>query len=142
MSRILLISVKPEFANKIVNGEKTIELRKSCPKVSPNDIVIIYSTVPIKAVIGICRVEEVLKMNPSSMWRNHRLKLGIEKKRYMAYFESNDTAIGIVLKSACQLETKIQLSAIKKLFPKFSPPQTFRYYSKTEIFRTFLRGFA
>jgi predicted transcriptional regulator len=141
MSKTLLISVKPEFANKIVTGEKTIELRKACPNVTKNDIVIIYSTLPVKAVIGICRVEEVIKLKPSTMWRNHREKLGIERKRYMAYYEETETAIGIVLKSACRLDNKIDLADIKKIFPKFSPPQTFRYYPKADIFRTFLKGF-
>ena len=29
---LLIISVKPEYAEKILNGEKTIELRKCAPK--------------------------------------------------------------------------------------------------------------
>lgn len=142
MSKVLLISVKPEYADKIVAGEKTIELRKACPNVAKDDIVIIYSTVPVKAVIGICRVEEIIKLKPSVMWRNHKEKLGIDRKPYMAYYEDMETAVGIVLKSACRLDSKIELSSIKRLFPKFSPPQTFRYYPKNDIFRTFLKGLA
>lgn len=139
MSKFLLISVKPEFADKIIAGEKTIELRKACPNVSTDDIVIIYSTVPVKAVIGICRVDEVIKMKPEAMWKFHKEKLGIEKKRYSSYYKETETAVGIVLKSACRLEKKIELSSIKKLFPTFSPPQTFRYYAKSAILRTFLQ---
>ena len=44
---ILLISVKPEFAEKILRGEKTIELRKSAPKkVDIEDYILIYVTSP------------------------------------------------------------------------------------------------
>jgi predicted transcriptional regulator len=142
MSRILLISVKPEFAEKIIAGEKTIELRKACPKAKKDDIVIIYATVPVKAVIGICRVEDIISLAPSTMWRYHNEKLGIDRKRYLAYYEYTDRAVGIVLKSACRLNTSIELSAIKKMFPKFSPPQTFRYYSKIEILRIYTNRFA
>lgn len=28
----ILISIRPEWVEKILNGEKTIEIRKSCPK--------------------------------------------------------------------------------------------------------------
>lgn len=142
MSKVLLISVKPEFAEKIVNGEKSIELRKCSPKVSKNDMVIIYSTDPVMAVVGICKVEEIIKMNPTMMWNGHKEKLGIDKKRFMAYYEDSKNAIGIVLKAACRLDQQIQLRVIKKIFPKFSPPQTFRYYAKSDIFKTYLTRIA
>ena len=48
VENILLISVKPEFAKKIINGEKTIELRKSTPKrVNKDNYILIYVTSPI-----------------------------------------------------------------------------------------------
>jgi predicted transcriptional regulator len=48
----LLVSVRPEFASKIANGEKTVELRRRFPR----DMVIgarvlIYSSRPVAAII-------------------------------------------------------------------------------------------
>ena len=37
--RALFISIKPEFVEKIFNGTKTIELRKSVPRVKKNDLI-------------------------------------------------------------------------------------------------------
>ena len=42
--KAVLISIRPEWCEKIVNGEKTIEVRKSRPKLTPPFKVYIYCT--------------------------------------------------------------------------------------------------
>ena len=44
MSKAILISIKPEFVEKILNGEKTIEIRKTMPKYDLPCKVYIYCT--------------------------------------------------------------------------------------------------
>ena len=34
MSKSVLISIRPKWAEKVANGEKTIEVRKTCPKLA------------------------------------------------------------------------------------------------------------
>lgn len=133
MSKILLISVKPEFAERIFNGTKQIELRKSSPNVSSGDIVIVYSTLPEKAVIGTCVIKEVIKRSPTQLWKMHSDQLGIDKKRYFEYYKDSNIAVGIVLTSIEKFSNKISLDSIKKHFPKFSPPQTFKYLTKWQV---------
>ncbi len=137
MSKVMLISIKPEFAEKIFNGEKSIELRKATPSVDPGDIIIVYCTLPVKAVIGYCRVESILKMAPEQLWQEYRNRLGIDEKRYQEYYKNVDMAIGISLKEICRLDDDISLDVIKKEFPRFSPPQTFRYYDN-QIFEKYI----
>jgi predicted transcriptional regulator len=49
MSKAVLISIQPKWAAKIANGEKTIEVRKSCPKLETPFKVYIYETMtPLK----------------------------------------------------------------------------------------------
>jgi predicted transcriptional regulator len=133
MSKILLISVRPEFAEKILNGTKTIELRKSSPNVSVGDLVIIYSTLPEKAIVGTCVVKEIIKKAPLQLWRIHSSKMGIDRKRYFEYFKDTNLAIGIVLTSIDKLDKKLSLDSVRKAIPKFSPPQTFRYLNRSQI---------
>ena len=43
---LLLISIKPQYARKIFDGKKTIELRKSSPKrAGENSFMLIYVTI-------------------------------------------------------------------------------------------------
>lgn len=133
MSRILLISVRPEFAEKILNGTKTIELRKSSPNVNVGDLVIIYSTIPERAIVGTCVVKDIMKRSPRQLWRGYSSKMGIDKKRYFAYFKDSNVAIGIVLTGIDKLDKKLSLDLVRKAIPKFSPPQTFGYLDRSQI---------
>lgn len=139
MAKALLLSIKPEFAEKIFSGRKTIELRKSAPKVKKGDLIIIYSTNPVKAVIGICKVSDIIRLSPKKMWQSYKLQLGIDKKRFDAYYEKYEMAIGIKLTSICLLQSEIKLHKIKKAIPHFQPPQTFRYFDKPDVFKTYLK---
>lgn len=46
MSKAILISIRPKWAEKIVNGEKTIEVRKTRPKLETPFKCYIYCTMP------------------------------------------------------------------------------------------------
>ena len=46
MSKAVLISIRPKWCEKIVNGEKTIEVRKTRPKLETPFKVYIYCTLP------------------------------------------------------------------------------------------------
>lgn len=140
MGRTLIVSIKPEFAEKIFNGTKTIELRKSTPSVSPGDMVVVYCTDPVKAVLGVCKVKEVIKLEPSLMWKKHNRSLGIDQKRYNQYFQNSNIAVGIKLTSICKLEQSLSLKFVKKLFPLFQPPQTFRYYKTNDLLKLYLKN--
>jgi predicted transcriptional regulator len=55
MMKAILLSIKPEWAEKIYNGEKTIEWRKSRPRIDRNNChtrVYIYETAPVKRITG------------------------------------------------------------------------------------------
>lgn len=46
MSKAVLISIRPKWCEKIINGEKTIEVRKTRPKLETPFKVYIYCTLP------------------------------------------------------------------------------------------------
>ncbi|MCW3072010.1 MAG: hypothetical protein JWQ09_6061 [Segetibacter sp.] len=129
----MFISVKPEFVEKIFNGSKTIELRKSAPNIKKDDVIIIYSTSPVMAVIGTCRVKEIISLKPTNLWNVYSHKFGIERKRYFEYYEGKEIAIGIVLKDVKKINTQIPLSKLRAKFKNFHPPQTFRYFDKKQF---------
>lgn len=60
--KYLFIAVKPEYANKLISGQKDIELRKMRPHIQPGDYVIIYASAPVKAVIGFGKVKKSLNV--------------------------------------------------------------------------------
>ncbi|MFV0267370.1 MAG: ASCH domain-containing protein [Draconibacterium sp.] len=127
MRKFLFISIKPEFANKILLKKKRIELRKNKPNARIGDYVLIYSTQPRKSVIGFAKIKNIIDCAPNEMWENNAEYLGIDKKRFFDYYNGHKKAIGIELTDVCRLKVSIPLQEIKNVYPKFSPPQTYKY---------------
>jgi predicted transcriptional regulator len=137
MSKFLFISIKPEYANKIISKQKTIELRKNRPNVKKGDYVLIYATVPVKAVIGFGKIKNIIETSPDNMWKENSDKLGIKKEAFDKYYTDTNRAIGIEISSICKFEFGFLLTKIKELHPSFSPPQTYRYISNFQALRTY-----
>ena len=128
-SNLLLVSIKPQFAESIFRGEKTIELRKSAPKRAGKDsYMLIYVTAPIKKVWGICRIENIIKETPKQLWKKHGQKTGITKSEFNDYYKENKKAFGIEITDVKNFfENSIDLENLRNYFPGFSPPQTYGY---------------
>jgi len=126
--KYLLIAVKPEFANKIVENEKTIELRKTKPNVKAGDFLIIYSSSPVKAIIGFGLIKQVIVTTPTQMWENYSLEVGIDKERFVEYYKDKERSIGIEIENM-KLVNPISLKDIRILESNFHPPQIYRYIS-------------
>lgn len=135
MEKALFISIKPEFVEKIFNGSKTIELRKSAPNVKKDDTIIIYSSSPVMSVIGLCKVKEIIALSPNKLWNQYSRDLGIDKKRYFEYYDGKEIAVGIFLKDIKKIKKEISLSTLRAKFNKFHPPQTFMYFDKAAFSR-------
>ena len=59
----VLLSIKPEFAEKIFNGTKKYEFRKSIFKNKDVDTVVVYASSPWQYVIGEFHIDKILNDN-------------------------------------------------------------------------------
>ena len=63
----VLLSIKPEFVDKIIKGEKKYEYRKRVFKENV-DTVVIYSTKPVGKVIGEFEIQDIINDSPICIW--------------------------------------------------------------------------
>ena len=94
----ILLPIKPEYANKIVNQTKLYEYRKNLCKKNV-DKIIIYSTSPVKRVIAEVEVKSILSNTPDKLWNETKQYSGISKNKYMKYFENKSIAYAYELGS-------------------------------------------
>ena len=131
-NKILLLSIKPKYATKIFEGEKTIELRRIPPKVSPGDLVVVYVSSPIKAIWGIFHVVGLESGDPVAFWEKWHPVAGVTEDEYGSYFEGADEAHGIILEKPKVLPSPVHLEDLRRFFPGFHPPQLYRYLSDSD----------
>jgi len=127
---MLLLSIRPQYANIIFKGKKTIELRRTCPNVKKGDIVLIYVSSPVKAISGGFKIEKIISAHPKKLWSEVKRKVGITKEDYNTYFEGTTIGYGIVFKDVWELDKPIELSIIKEQWPEFHPPQSYCFFKK------------
>lgn len=135
-SQILLISVKPKFAVKIMSGEKTVELRKSAPiNIKKGNVILLYVTSPVKELWGFCQIECIIKDNPTDLWKKVKKTAGISEKEFFEYFKNYENGYGLVMKNIQNIEP-IELENLKLSINGFYPPQTYCYIDKKDLIKS------
>lgn len=122
----ILISVHPRFVDRMVRGEKTIELRRRRLRLSPGTRAWIYSTLPRGAVEALGIVREVVQGTPQEIWNGHAKECGVSKAEFDAYFKGAPQAFAVVFKEIGQLPSALNLSSIRERVGVFHPPQFFK----------------
>ncbi|MDG6880971.1 50S ribosomal protein L22/uncharacterised domain fusion protein [Phocoenobacter uteri] len=84
----VLLSIKPEFVEKIISGEKKFEFRKSLPKREGINSVVVYATMPVGKVVGEFRIKQTLSLEPESLWDKTKELSGISKCFFDQYFSN------------------------------------------------------
>lgn len=91
----VLLSIKPEFVEKIFAGTKKYEFRKSLFKKSEVKYVVIYASAPIKRVVGEFEIDDILSDDVDVVWDRTQKYSGISKAFYQSYFHNRKTANAI-----------------------------------------------
>jgi type I restriction enzyme S subunit len=124
----VLLSIKPEYAQKIATKVKRYEFRKTIFKTKVSRIYI-YSSSPIKKIIGFFIVDNIIEDNPSNLWGKFNKHSGIEEEEFFKYFENKQKGYAIKIGALELFHNPVD--PYKEL-PNFIPPQSFCYFSELE----------
>lgn len=123
----LLMSIHPNYVEKILSGEKKFELRKIQPY-GRFDKIYIYSTSPVKKVVGEVRNVKIFVGPPETIWTVTKDANCVNKEDYDIYFKNSKTAVAFELNDILKYETPKELSD----FGLTNPPQMFQYILEKE----------
>ena len=133
--KVLLISIRPRFADMILGGSKTVELRRIRPAVEEGDRVLLYASSPVRELIGSCTVAGVDVGTANELWKSHGAHSGVSRAEFDRYFEGASRAVGISLREPRRVRRPRTLAELRKRLPGFSPPQSFGYLSAEDVDR-------
>ena len=126
-SEVLVLSVRPRFAEAIVDGLKTIEVRRQKPNVQPGTLGLVYSSSPVQAVVGFFRVDRIFSGAPEELWVAAQHGAYISRQDFDSYFEGVEQGHGIAVSCAQRLPNPIGLSDLRVIWPGCKPPRSFGY---------------
>lgn len=119
----VLLSIKPEFVEKILDGTKKYEYRKSMFKRKDVSTVIIYASYPVKKVVGEFRIKRIISEDVESLWNKTSESSGITKVFYDKYFQQKTMANAIEIGELTKYDNPKELSDYNVLYA----PQSFCY---------------
>ncbi|KAF5061469.1 hypothetical protein DSECCO2_314980 [anaerobic digester metagenome] len=120
----VILSIRPKHIRKIINGTKRYEFRKVMFKDRSVCEIYVYSTSPVKRIIGRFKVGKIFEDRPENLWEQLREYSGLTQKDFYAYFSEKDKGYAIEIINFELFEEPIDP---KKLNPTFVAPQSFQY---------------
>ena len=118
----ILLSINPQYVNRIIKGDKRFEFRTKIAK-KKVDKIVFYSTNPIKKVVGEVEVLSVKSGSPRQLWQITEGYAGISKELFKKYFKHRETAYAYEL-------GKVKVYDEPKDISEYGcnhPPQSFIY---------------
>jgi predicted transcriptional regulator len=120
---VALLSIRPEYAERILTGEKTWEFRRVRFKRNVTHL-LLYASQPIGKIVGIVEVTQILEQSPERLWIACSGSAGIKWRAYETYFNQVDIGFAIELGRVVRFREPLELRIIK---PVGRPPQSFEY---------------
>lgn len=120
----VLLSIKPEFAEKIFEGTKRYEFRKAMFKDKAVRTVVVYATRPVGQLIGEFDIENVLCEQPETLWEMTSDHSGITKDFFDSYFLGRTKSFALAVGDTRRYDPPIDPAA---LIDNFTPPQSYMY---------------
>lgn len=134
--RIVLIAIRPRFAESIMKGEKKVEFRKVRFREKVSHMVI-YASKPIQRILGYFQVPNIEEDSPEHLWARYRYVSGLSYDEFRDYYAASNKGIAIKVGNIWQLKEPVPISKLDK---SIIIPQSFAYLTH-EIFEMIRRKY-
>jgi predicted transcriptional regulator len=82
----MFLPIDPEWAVAILRGRKKWEIRRRKPSLDVGDLVVLYATAPLRAVVGTFIAGEIVSGQPAEVWRLIRGETPGPRRDFLEYF--------------------------------------------------------
>lgn len=131
-SNVVLISLHPQHANKILSGQKKLEFRRVW-SAKPVSAVVIYSTVPIQRIVAIAYVKQVHRGSATALWELAKtIGGGLSRRALYDYFRGKKNGYAIEFSVIKRLDPTVDPAS---LISGFHAPQSFSYIDQNTFQR-------
>ena len=121
----VLLSIKPEFAEKIFAGEKKYEFRRTIFKRGDVQHVVVYASAPVCRVIGEFEIETIISADLDTLWSKTKNFSGVTKDYFFRYFTNRESGHAIKINRPVKYSSPLCV----KCDLGMKPPQSYAYLS-------------
>ena len=126
----ILLSIKPQYVEKIISGEKRYEFRKNEFKRRDIDTIVVYSSGNVKKLVGEIKFKRILSDTPYLIWQKTHAQSGMTEECFMKYYLNRDKAYAIAIESFRLYKEPMEIGV---KYPGVKAPQSYRYVDETDL---------
>jgi predicted transcriptional regulator len=130
---VTLLSVRPRFAEALLDGSKTVEIRRRQAHIADGAICLLYASSPVRALVGAISVEATDTDLPEVLWSRWGAHTGLQRDEYDDYLKDSVTACAIVVSDAVAFPRPVELSELRRRHRSFVTPQSYRFLGTGEL---------
>ena len=131
--RTTLLSVRPRFATALLDGTKTVEIRRRRAHIAEGSLCLLYASSPLCALVGAIRVRQVDTDSPDALWSRWGGEAGLARPEFDAYLAGSRRPCAIVVDAAVRLPRAIALNELRSRQDDFVTPQSYRFLRADEF---------
>jgi predicted transcriptional regulator len=131
VARTLLLSLRPRFADAILSGAKTVELRRRPITAQSGIPILLYASSPTMAIVGTARLRGIQTHTPDTAWKKYHTDLGLTRDEFDAYLDGSPRAHLLLLHQVCILNEPLHLHQLRQ-GAQLQPPRSFRYVTPSD----------
>ncbi|MFC1562844.1 hypothetical protein ACFL4Z_02195 [candidate division KSB1 bacterium] len=122
----LVISFRPEYTKKILNGEKKVEIRRKFATKWKGHRISLYSSSPIQSLVGEAIIDNVIIGEPDYIWEKFNSDICGTKEEFDKYVASKNEIYAIILDDVRPFKLEIPRSQVSHLLNQdLKPPQSY-----------------
>jgi predicted transcriptional regulator len=129
----VLLSVRPRFADALLDGTKTVEMRRRPMRLHAGTLCLLYASSPIRALTGALSVAGVDHGTPDELWRRHSSRTALTRDEYNDYLDGRSTACALLVAAVIAFHTPVPLAELRRRSDAFVVPQSYRFVDDCEL---------
>jgi predicted transcriptional regulator len=129
----IVMSVHPNYSKQIFDGKKSIEIRRKFNSKWKNHVATIYSSSPVKEILGFATIKNVIEDKPENIWDKYSEKIGCSKAEFEGYTKGTKKVFAIFLSEIDRFHNNLSLNYLSNFLEnKITPPQSYSSVKDTE----------
>lgn len=122
MPTSILLSIRPEYVDSILEGSKRFEFRRRRP-IRDVDTVVVYATEPVGRVVAEFSVKNIVHLPLEELWRKTKRYAGISQADFIQYFDGLESGYAYSIEEVTVYEDGFDIVELNVM----TPPQSFCY---------------
>jgi len=122
----LLMSIRPQYAERVLEGKKKVEIRRRFAPKWTGQRVSLYASRPLGALVGEARIGNVVSGKPAFIWERFSTEVGCSKEQFDRYTEGAQEVYAIVFSEVVRYSDRIPIEQLACLLnEELVPPQSY-----------------